>query len=297
MRVGVIGTSANDGTVSLVERWRALGVDARLVTAAEALATLRRTDLAVARLDIRPSLDGVEPGLLAVLRLERRGIEVVNPASALLAAHDKLRTARLLAAAQLPHPATTHVRSAAQLGPPYPFVLKPRFGSWGAGVALCRDQADVDRYLTGATGTTWFTRHGLLRQELVPNEGRDLRVLVAGGRVVGAIERIAAPGEWRTNISLGGSSTSVVPPDAARELAATAALVAGADLVGVDLMPAPDGSLVVIELNAAVDFDSQYSFAGEDVYTAAAEALDLTPAIDLSPPEPPPRLGSLAASL
>jgi len=297
VRVGVIGSSANDGTVGLVERWQALGVDVRLVTAGEALATLRRTDLAVARLDIRPSLDGVEPGLLAVLRLERRGIEVVNPASALLAAHDKLRTARLLGAAHLPHPPTVHVRSSTQLAGPYPFVLKPRFGSWGAGVALCRDHADVDRYLEGAAGMTWFTRHGVLRQELVPNEGRDLRVLVAGGRVVGAIERRAAPGEWRTNISLGGTSASVEPPDDARELATTAALVAGADLVGVDLMRDPDGSLVVIELNAAVDFDSEYSFGGEDVYAAAAEALDLTPALDLPPPEPRSRLSVLGASL
>ena len=277
MRVGVIGSSANEGTANLVERWRAIGIDARLVTGTEALATLRPTDVAVARLDIRPTLDGIEDGLLAVLRLERRGIEVMNPAAALLAAHDKLRTARLLAAAHLPHPATVHARSAAEIAGPYPFVLKPRFGSWGADVALCGDGADVARYLTAVSGTSWFLRHGVLRQELVPNGGHDLRVLVAGGRVAGAIMRIAAPGEWRTNISLGGTSASVALPEGAGELAVTAAIVAGADLVGVDLMPRPDGSLVVIEVNAAVDFDDQYSFAGEDVYATAGAALGLRP--------------------
>jgi glutathione synthase/RimK-type ligase-like ATP-grasp enzyme len=56
-------------------------------------------------------------------------------------------------------------------------------------------------------------------QSLVEPTGRDLRVVVAGGNVVGAIERIALPGEWRTNVALGAVRRRVSAPPAARALA------------------------------------------------------------------------------
>jgi glutathione synthase/RimK-type ligase-like ATP-grasp enzyme len=89
---------------------------------------------------------------------------------------------------------------------------------------------------------------------------------------VGAVERIAAPGEWRTNVALGGVRRPVSPPLAARELALAAAAAAEADLVGVDLLPTREGGWVVIELNGAVEFTDDYSLDRE-VFAAAAEAL------------------------
>ncbi len=74
-----------------------------------ALDVLEPGDVAIVRLDVLPSLDGVEPGLRQVRVLERRGVRVLNRPAALLAMHDKLRTARALAAAGLPHPRTTYV--------------------------------------------------------------------------------------------------------------------------------------------------------------------------------------------
>jgi glutathione synthase/RimK-type ligase-like ATP-grasp enzyme len=90
---------------------------------------------------------------------------------------------------------------------------------------------------------------------------------------VGAIERVAAEGEWRTNIALGGTRRRVdeVPPEAeAMSLAAARAI--GADLVGVDLLPYQDG-YVVLELNGAVDFTPEYSLPGRNVFDRVAEAL------------------------
>jgi glutathione synthase/RimK-type ligase-like ATP-grasp enzyme len=105
----------------------------------------------------------------------------------------------------------------------------------------------------------------------VPPVGHDLRVVVAGGRVVGAARRFAAPGEWRTNVALGGHSEPADPPAAACELALEAAATVGADLVGVDLLP--DGAgYVVIELNGAVDFLPHYA-PGRDVFADAVDAL------------------------
>jgi glutathione synthase/RimK-type ligase-like ATP-grasp enzyme len=100
-------------------------------------------------------------------------------------------------------------------------------------------------------------------------------LLVAGGRVVGAVERHAALGEWRTNVSVGGRKLPATPPPAARALGVAAAGAVGADLVGVDLLPTPTG-YTIIELNGAVDFDDDYCVDG-DVYAAVANALGIEP--------------------
>jgi glutathione synthase/RimK-type ligase-like ATP-grasp enzyme len=97
----------------------------------------------------------------------------------------------------------------------------------------------------------------------------DLRIVVAGGSIVGAIERVAAAGEWRTNIALGGRRRPVDPPPFACMLALEAAAAAGADLVGVDLLPDGEGGWVVLELNGAVEFTHEYAL-DRDPFAAAA---------------------------
>jgi [lysine-biosynthesis-protein LysW]--L-2-aminoadipate ligase len=276
-RVCVIGSPANLTTNALVESWRGRGIDAVLMPAGEAERTLRPGDVVLGRLDILPTLDGVEPGLLVLLWLERRGVRVLNPAGSLLTVHDKLRTARRLEEAGVPHPPTTSVRADdAPSGIELPVVLKPRFGSWGRDVLRCRDEVELEDALRSVRHRSWFRRHGAVLQTLLPSQGYDLRLVVANGEVVGGGERVAAPGEWRTNVSLGGRLrpiAGVLP--AARALARAAAAAVGADLVGVDLMPLKDGGYVVLELNGAVDFDERYSIGGREPYAETARALGL----------------------
>jgi [lysine-biosynthesis-protein LysW]--L-2-aminoadipate ligase len=269
--VAIVGGAANEANLELVAGWQALGIDADLVQPG----AVRHDDLIVGRLDVLPTLDGIEPGLLELLLFERRGMRVLNGAAATVSAHDKLLTARYLARAGVPHPWTVHLT---RDGPPPllapPLVVKPRFGSWGADVYRCETRAELDACIAEIGKRPWFRRHGALLQELVPPAGRDLRLVVAGGEAVGAIERLAAPGEWRTNISLGASLRQLQPPEDACRIAVAAAAAIGADLVGVDLLPVGD-DFTVIELNGAVEFDAAYSFPGADVFRDAAEALGL----------------------
>jgi glutathione synthase/RimK-type ligase-like ATP-grasp enzyme len=106
----------------------------------------------------------------------------------------------------------------------------------------------------------------------VPPLGWDLRLIVAGGTIVGAARRHAAAGEWRTNVSLGGRSEPAEPTSLACSLALAAAAAIGADLVGVDLLPTENGFLVS-ELNGAVDFRTQYALDGGDVFARAVDEL------------------------
>ncbi len=79
--------------VRLLEAARGLGAQARLLPPELAERRARPNETVLGRVDIRPGLDGVEPGLESLRRLEEAGVEVLNRADALLAAHDKLETA------------------------------------------------------------------------------------------------------------------------------------------------------------------------------------------------------------
>jgi [lysine-biosynthesis-protein LysW]--L-2-aminoadipate ligase len=151
-------------------------------------------------------------------------------------------------------------------------VLKPRFGSWGRDVEQCTTPDDLDAALVRLQRKPWFREHGALAQELVEPRGWDMRLVVAGGRVVGAACRIARSGEWRTNAALGAQVEPVEPPPLARALALAAARAARADLVGVDLLPTPNGGFVVLELNGAVDFRPVYAPL-RDVFSETVAAL------------------------
>jgi RimK family alpha-L-glutamate ligase len=273
-RVAIVGTRT-ETNLDIADAWQALGIDAEVVTPSLCLELLRSGDVALGRVDVRRSLDGVESGLLVLAALRRRGVHLLNTPAALIRAHDKLRTARALAAASVPHPETGHVTLARPVSPVAPpVVVKPRFGSWGADVIRCETDAELREAVAALAERPWFRRHGALVQALVPPLGHDLRVLVAGGTIVGAESRIAAPDEWRTNISLGGSACAALVPPRARRLAVAAAHAVGGDFVGIDLLPDGDG-YVVIEVNGAVDFEVRYSLPGRDVFADIAEGLGL----------------------
>ena len=147
-------------------------------------------------------------------------------------------------------------------------MLKPRFGSWGRDVVLCRTAAEYEEALGDLARRSWFAEQGVLAQELVPPLGWDLRIVVAGDRVVGAARRVAGPGEWRTNVSLGGRSEPFAPPPLARSLALQAAAAVRGDLVGIDLLPTGAG-FVISEINGAVDFRPRYALDFDDVFVDA----------------------------
>ena len=85
---------------------------------------------------------------------------------------------------------------------------------------------------------------------------------------------MAAEGEWRTNVTLGGRLSKAEVPAGAEKLALAAMVALGIDFAGVDLLPVENG-WIVLELNGAVDFDRRYALRGVDPFAAAADALAL----------------------
>ena len=277
-RVAIVAHGSEPTSEDIARAWRSLGIDALVLEPDQAVRELGRGDVALYRLDVLPTLDGFEPGLGRAADLHLRGVRILNPPRTVLGAHDKLETARRLAAAGLPHPRTTSIRDPlAEIDLDPPFVVKPRHGSWGVDVFRCDTEPELRRCLRAVEHRSWFERHGAVVQELVPAAHRDLRVVVAGGRVVGAAAREAQAGEWRSNVSLGARLVPAVPGPDAMQSALAAVAAVGGDLVGVDLMPRENGGFVVIELNGAVAFDDRYSLPGTNAYVEAARSLGLVP--------------------
>jgi ribosomal protein S6--L-glutamate ligase len=112
-------------------------------------------------------------------------------------------------------------------------VVKPIFGSMGHGLVRISDPEIGFRILRPLeqAGAVFYV------QRVIDHGGSDIRAFVVGGRVIGAIERRAPDGDWRTNVSLGGTARtdrSVRPLSPVRIDAAAAV---GADYAGVDLLP------------------------------------------------------------
>ena len=177
--------------------------------------------------------------------LETEGMPVVNRPRALEIAIDKYLSLAALARAGVRVPRTVVVQDAeaaraafAELGSNC--VAKPIFGSRGRGIA---------RVSTATAAAAAVSAGGLgYLQEFLPHAGWDVRVLVIGDQTF-AMRRIAAAGEWRTNISLGGRPEAFAPPTGWLELARRAAAAVGATVAGVDILPTDDGP-VVLEVNA-----------------------------------------------
>jgi RimK family alpha-L-glutamate ligase len=272
-RLAIVARNMTSTNRGLLEAAAALGLDALVVAPEEAARRLRDGDVALGRLDVLPTLDGPEAGLETLRGLEESGVLVLNRADALLAAHDKLMTALKLGAYSVPHPRTAHVGVSSIPAFEYPVVVKPRFGSWGRDVTLCKSRPELERCLRRFGRKPWFRRQGALVQELVRPQGYDLRILVAAGEVVGAVKRVAAPGEWRTNVALGGSRSAADPPARACLITLGAAAALGADFVGVDLLPDGEGGWIVLEVNGAVDFTPEYGLDADSVFERVVRVL------------------------
>ena len=134
---------------------------------AQALARLAPGDVALGRLDVLASLDGVEPGLWALERLERDRRHGANGRRTLVAAHDKLTTARALFGAGVPHPRTMHVAPWFRCPSSNRRSSSSRASVLGEDVIRCDDEESIQRTLAYLETRAWFDATGAIAQKLV----------------------------------------------------------------------------------------------------------------------------------
>lgn len=205
--------------------------------------------------------------LALISHLETMGLTVINRAAAIRLAGHKYLTLQALAAAGLPVPETVLVNRPEGWAPAlerlggYPLVLKLARGRQGQGVCLLEGAGQARR----AQELLLHQRQGLLLQRYCPPAGRrDLRVLVVGGRAAAAVSLTPAPGEFRSNVHLGGAARAMEPSGEPARLALAACRALGLEIAGVDLMDTPQG-LLLLEANYSPGFQGLEQATGLDV--------------------------------
>lgn len=193
----------------------------------------------------------------AARSLASAGVPVVNSAAAIEVCGDKWRTTVALEAAGVPTPRTAlgltpkaALDALDSLG--YPALIKPLVGSWGRLVSRLPDRATAEGVLEYVAALPGPQSHLGYVQELIDKPGRDIRTIVVGGELLGAVYRT---GElWRTNVALGALTRPCEVTPEISKLSITAAAAVGADIAGVDLIEDRDGRLLVLEVNHRVEF-------------------------------------------
>ena len=205
--------------------------------------------------------------------IEKRGVPVMNSPRAIERSVDKFYATALLQEAGLPTPETVVCESTADamaavlaMGD---VIVKPIFGSMGHGMVRVSDPDVAFRVVQSLEQV----RAVFYVQRAVDHCGRDVRVFVVGGTVLGAIERRASDGGWRTNVSRGGSARPFELPPEWEPLALGAAAAVGADYAGVDLLPSRDGTVFVLEVNGIPGWRGLQHATGIDVAGAIVDHL------------------------
>ncbi len=193
--------------------------------------------------------------------IEKAGIPLFNGYSAIEACDDKMTTYLTLAGNGIDMPLTLpgifcyneyaeiserSLEKIEALG--YPLVVKKSFGSCGTGVYLVRNREELK------TKNRELLCEPHLYQKFVSSSfGRDVRVIVIGRKVFGAILR-ESDKDFRSNVALGGRVSEYELPEAAKKICEKVATLLGLDYCGIDLLFGENGAFLVCEVNSNAFF-------------------------------------------
>jgi ribosomal protein S6--L-glutamate ligase len=230
-------------------------------------------------------------GCAVVRQLEQLGVLVLNRASAIAVARDKLLSLQLLSAEGIAIPPTAFARDRSGVAPAIeqvggaPVIIKLLEGSQGVGVILAESPSIAEAIVQ----TLQLARQNVIIQKFVrESRGHDLRALVVGNRVVAAVSRLARGDEFRSNVHRGARASRVELDPVLEQTAVRAARVMGLEVAGVDMIEGDQGAQV-LEVNASPGLEGIEAASGVDVAGAIVAHLEemhrLRP--DATPPPAP----------
>lgn len=214
-------------------------------------------------------------GMAVVRQFEMLGCYCLARAEAIGLARDKLLAHQTLARHRVPTPPTAFAHSPKDtrhiidLIGGVPLVLKLLASTQGKGVVLAETRKAAESVVSAFRD---LDAYFLVQDFIEEAAGADVRCIVIGGKVVAAMQRQAADGDFRANLHQGGQARAVKLTREERRLAIKAAQVIGLGVAGVDLLRAKDGPKV-LEVNASPGFEGIEKASGKDIAGAIIEHL------------------------
>ena len=205
----------------------------------------------------------------AIIRhLERLGVILINGSDAIDNVKDKLYTQQVLGESNLPVPKTLLVKHPinvefveSNIG--YPSIIKTLSGSFGAGVFLCENRNQLQQLLKMAEITK--PSYNIIIQEFIKeSHGKDLRVLVVNGKVVGCMMRQSTDDDFRANITRGGEGIPYQIDEQIEWLGGESARLLNLDIAGVDLLFGKNGYRIC-EVNSSPGFEGMDKYCKTNV--------------------------------
>lgn len=204
----------------------------------------------------------------AVLRqFEMMGVFPVNESVAITRSRDKLRSLQLLSRKGVGLPVTGFAHSPDDVDDLLksvggaPLVIKLLEGTQGIGVVLAETRKAAESVIEAFMGLN----ANILVQEFIQEAGgADIRCLVVGGKVIAAMKRQGAEGEFRSNLHRGGSASLIKLTPEERSTAVRASKIMGLNVCGVDILRSNHGP-VVMEVNSSPGLEGIEGATEKDV--------------------------------
>jgi gamma-F420-2:alpha-L-glutamate ligase len=195
---------------------------------------------------------------LAVIRhLEQLGVYAINTSESIEAVKDKLFTQQILASKDMPVPTTMLAKYPVNtdlieehFG--FPVIVKTLSGAQGTGVFLSSTKSKF-RDLMAIINATNKNANIIIQKFVSSSRGRDLRVFIVGGRAVACMERRSNDGNFKANLSQGGTALKVELTPEIEWLATETARILGLEVAGIDLL-FDDEHFQICEANSAPGF-------------------------------------------
>jgi len=223
---------------------------------------------------VRPSITLY--GCALIRHFESLGIFTLNNADAITRARDKLYSLQLLQKQGLDIPITGYANSPnetdnlIEMVGGAPLIIKLLEGTQGRGVVL----AETTKAAESVINAMKSLHANLLVQEYIAEAGgTDLRCFMIDGKVAAAIQREAAPGEFRANLHRGGIAVLSDISFEEKQLAEKAVQTLNLKVAGVDIIRSKRGPLL-LEVNSSPGLSGIETATGQDIASKMIQSIE-----------------------
>ena len=286
LRIAVLSREDNYSTRRLVEEGEKRGHGVEIIDTTRCYMAINATSPEVYYDGKRlPRFDVVIPrigasitsyGTAITRQFETLGTYCVNGAEGIASSRDKLYAHQLLARARIGMPTTAFAASPKDtsnligLVGTAPLIVKLLESTQGKGVVLAETKKAAESVIDAFRGL----KASFLVQDFVKEAaGEDIRCLVIGGRVVAAMKRTGADGDFRSNLHRGGSAKVVRITKQERDVAVRAARTFGLGIAGVDLLRSSDGPKV-LEVNSSPGLEGIETATGKNIASLLYDSIE-----------------------